>query len=119
MAEWISPVATIVVGVVTALVGWVTTRAKAQSDQDLARGPEWGLFTDKIEQHFEALFRQERERTASVIKDLRDRVSALEAQAARVERERDLAVSHIRDWRALYPEGIPRLPPPTEIAHLF
>lgn len=121
--DWLTPGATVLVGITTAIIGWVTARTKVRADKEAAAAPEWDMFVARQEAW---ITRMERERQQLVEmveglemeqQKLKDRVHVLEEQARVAEQERDAAIAHIGEWRAAHPKDLLQLPYP--IRHYF
>ena len=96
--------------VVTAIFGWLGTVVTAKSNREAARGPDWQGFTDKI---MEAQRRQLEERDER-IDTLEDRITAMQADLETLRGKYRASIRHILDWRRMFPEGGPPIPPMIE-----
>jgi hypothetical protein len=70
-------VAALIVGTLSALAGMVSVRAKAQSDKDAARAPEWVGLTSQQTAMLEFM--------RSQLADQEERIRALEAEASEMK----------------------------------
>lgn len=85
--------------------------AEAQADVATASGPNWDMYVNRLEKHFDKrLSEQDRK-----IESLSDRVTKLTVTIAEVKNLYELALSYIRQLWAASPSVRELLPPPDEI----
>lgn len=96
--------------VVTALFGWLGAVVTARANRDVARGPDWQNFTDKI---MEAQSQQLKERDRR-IGALETRVDQMRAAISTLEGKYRHSIEHILAWRQRFPDGGPPVPPAIE-----
>lgn len=100
MPEIDGTAATLIVGVISALVVVLAAKIKSSSDREQSAGPDWQRFNDNVQSWTE---RQLKERDKK-ISTLQDDVRTLQASLGESESKRHALMSHVHDWRAAYPD---------------
>lgn len=119
---WAGTITALVTGFAAAVGGWIAARVKGKSDVAAAQaaaqaarsahsGPEWDMFVQRMEDHYDS-------RLAGLDKkvdSLEREVSKLREYVEDVKAQYRAALSYILQLLALRPELVEEVPPPQEI----